>query len=121
MLKDFPVADFSVFSAPIEKLIALNTAKFEAAVATQTAAAQELVALTEARAKALSEVKDFDGYSTFLKAQGELAQTSLTKSISDSQSAVEEAKAYGEEVQKIMTESIEVATKAAKKAAKKAA
>jgi len=119
MLKDFPVVDFSVFSAPIEKLIALNTAKFEAAVATQTAAANELVALTEARTKALSEVKDFDDYSAFLKAQGELAQTSITKSISDSQAAVEEAKAYGEEVQKIMTESYEVATKAAKKTSKK--
>ncbi len=121
MLKDFPVADFSVFSAPIEKLIALNTAQFEAAVATQTAAAKELVAVTESRAKALSEVKDFDGYSAFLKTQGELAQVSMNKSISDSQSAVEEAKAYGEEVQKIMTESLEVATKAAKKAAKKVA
>ena len=118
MLKDFPVADFSVFTAPIEKLVALNTAKFEAAVATQTAAAKELVALAESRTKALSEVKDFDGYSAFLKAQGELAQSSINKSITDSQAAVEEAKAYGEEVQKIMTESLEVATKAAKKSAK---
>jgi len=121
MLKDFPVADFSVFSAPIEKLVALNVSKFEAAVEAQTAAAQELIALAEARTKALAEVKDFDGFSSFLKAQSELAQENVKKSIEDSKTALEEAKAYGEEVQKIMTESLEVATKAAKKAAKKAA
>ncbi len=120
MLKNFPVADFSVFSAPIEKLVALNVSKFEAAVEAQTAAAQELVALTESRTKALSEVKDFDGYANFLKAQGELAQSSMTKTINDSKVAVEEAKAYSEEVQKIMTESLDVASKAAKKTTKKA-
>jgi len=121
MLKNLPIADFSVFSDPIEKLTALNLSKFEAAVAAQTSAAQDLIALTEARTKALSEVKDFNGFSSFLKAQGELAQSNITKSIEDSKAAVEEAKAYGEEVQKILTESLEVATKAAKKTAKKVA
>lgn len=121
MLKDFPIADLTAFSAPIEKLVALNVSKFEAAVEAQTAAAKELVELTNARVKALSEIKNVEGYTSFLKEQSELAQSSIAKAISDSKSSVEEAKAYGEEVKKIIEEGLKVSTAAVKKAVKKAA
>ena len=119
MIKNFQGADFSSFSASIEKLVALNTAKFEAAVQTQTAAAQDLVELTQSRVKALTEVKDFEGLNAFYQEQNELAQKAVAKAIEDSKAAVEEAQSYGEEVKKIVTQSIETATAEVKKAARK--
>jgi phasin family protein len=121
MIKDFQGADFSSFTASIEKLVALNTAKFEAAVQTQTAAAQDLVELTQSRVKALTEVKDFDGLNAFYQEQNELAQKAVAKAVADSKTAVEEAQSYGEEVKKIVTQSVETATAEVKKAAKKVA
>jgi phasin family protein len=109
MLKDMPSFDFQKALAPFQKLVELNVAKIEAAVEAQKAATKDLVELTEARVKAVSSIKDSDSFSAFVKEQAELAQTNASKIIEDSKVAAEEAKAYGEEVQKIITESIEEA------------
>ena len=121
MTTSFPFADFSNVSTSIEKLVALNTSKFEAAVEAQTAATKELVELTQTRIKALTEVKDFDGLNSFCKEQNELAQKAITKAIEDSKVAVDDAVAYGEEVKNITTAGFEAATTEVKKAGKKAA
>jgi len=121
MTNNFQFADFSSFSSSIEKLVALNTSKFEAAVQSQTAAAQELVELTQSRIQALTEVKDFDGLNSFCQEQNELAQKAIAKAIEDGKTAVEEAKSYGEEVKSITTSSIEAVTAEVKKATKKKA
>lgn len=118
MIKDFTNTDFTAFTAPMEKLISLNVSKFETAVEKQTAAAKELVELTEARTKAMAEIRDYDGMTKFLNDQNKLVQSSIAKAIEDSKNAIEEAKAYGEEVKKIFTESFETLT-SAKKSTKK--
>jgi phasin family protein len=109
MLNDIPAFDFQKALAPFQKLIELNVAKIEAAVEAQKSATQGLVALTEERVKAASSIKDADSFSAFVKEQAEIAQTNASKMIEDSKVAADEAKAYGEEVQKIITESIEEA------------
>lgn len=109
MLKDIPSFDFQKALAPFQKLVDLNVSKIESAVEAQKAAAKGLVELTEARVKAASEIKDVDSFNAFVKEQAELAQSNAKKMIEDSKAAAEEAKAYGEEVQKIITESIEEA------------
>ncbi|RLA20990.1 MAG: phasin family protein [Gammaproteobacteria bacterium] len=109
MLKDIPSFDFQKALAPFQKLVELNVAKIEAAVEAQKAATKDLVALTEARVKAASGIKDADSFSAFVKEQADIAKTNATKIVEDSKVAAEEAKAYGEEVQKIITESIEEA------------
>ncbi len=119
MLKEFTPVDFTKALESMQKIADLNVAKIEAAVEAQKAAAQSLVELTEARVKAATEIKDYDGFVSFVKEQSELAQSSVEKLVEDSKVAVEDAQAYGEEVQKILGEATEVP--AAKPAAKKAA
>ncbi len=108
-MTNFQMPDLTALTNPMQKLIDLNVAKIEAAVAAQQDAAKNLVELTEARAKAASEIKDYEGFVSFMKSQAELAQANVQKLSADSQAAVEEARAYGEEVQKIMKESVESA------------
>ena len=122
MLKEFAPVDFTKAFESMQKIADLNVAKIEAAVEAQKAATQGLVELTEARVKAATEIKDYDGFVAFVKEQSELAQTSVEKLIEDSKGAVEDAQAYGEEVQKILGEVAEAPAKpAAKPAVKKAA
>ncbi len=106
-MTNFQMPDLTALTNPVQKLIDLNVAKIEAAVAAQQAAAKNLVELTEARAKAAGDIKDYDGFVSFMKSQAELAQANVEKLSADSQAAVEEARAYGEEVQKIMKDSLE--------------
>ncbi len=120
MMKEFPF-DFTAFTKPIEKLTELNIAKFEAAIEKQTEAAKELISLTEQRSKALAEVKDIESFTAFLKRQNEIAQETVKKTVEESKAALEEAKAYNEEVQKIIAESIEAVSSTPKKTSKKAA
>ncbi len=119
MIKEFPMTDMSVFTAPFEKMMSLNVAKFEEAIEKQTAVAKELAELTEARTKAFTEIKDPEGLTAFMKDQSALAKDYLSKSVSDSKAAVEEAKSYGEELKKIYTDYMESVFPAAAKATKK--
>lgn len=119
MIKEFPMTEMSVFTAPIEKMMSLNVAKFEAAVEKQTAAAKELAELAEARTKAFTEIKDFDGFSAFMKDQSTLAKDYMSKAVTESKETMDEAKAYGEEVKKIYTDYMDSVFPAAKKAVKK--
>jgi len=106
MLKNLPVVDFTKFAAPVRQLTELNVARFEAAVKVQNVAVKELVELTESRVKAAAEIKDFDGLVSFVKDQTELAKSRTEKLIDDSKVAVEDAKSYGEDVQKILSEGL---------------
>lgn len=118
MLKEFAPVDLTKAFESMQKIADLNVAKIEAAVEAQKATTQSLVELTEARVKAATEIKDYDGFVAFVKEQSELAQSSVEQLIEDSKGAIEDAKAYGEEIQKILGEVAEVP--AAKPAAKKA-
>ncbi len=106
-MTEFKMPDLTALTNPMQKLIDLNVAKIEAAVEAQQAAAKNLVELTEARAKAAAEIKDYEDLLAFMKEQAELAQSNVEKLTAESKAAVEEARAYGEEVQKIMKESID--------------
>jgi len=107
--------------APAKKLAELNKAQFEKAVASQQAAAKEYVALTEARIKAATAIKDLEGLNAFVKDQVELAQSSFEKVQADSKVLIEDAKAYNEEVIKLVQEGNAVVTKEVKETVKKAA
>lgn len=107
--------------APAKKLAELNKAQFEKAVASQQAAAKEYVALTEARIKAATAIKDIEGLNAFVKDQVELAQSSFEKVQADSKVLIEDAKAYNEEVIKLVQEGNAVVTKEVKETVKKAA
>ncbi len=121
MLKEFAPVDFTKAFESMQKIADLNVAKIEAAIEMQKSATQSLVELTEARVKAASEIKDYDGFVSFVKVQSELTQSSVEKLIEDSKGAVEEAQVYGEEVQKILGEVTETAKPVAKKVATKKA
>lgn len=122
MLKELPVVDFTAAFESVQKLADLNVAKIEAAVETQKAATKSLVELTEARIKAATEIKDYDGYVAFMTEQAELAQSSIEKLVEDAKTAGEEAKVYAEEVKTILTSISEAPKPAPKKSrAKKAA
>lgn len=107
--------------APAKKLAELNKAQIEKAVATQQAAAKEYVALTEARIKAATAIKDIAGLNTFVKEQVELAKSGFEKVQADSKVLVEDVKSYNEEVIKLVQEGNAVVTKEVKATVKKAA
>jgi len=106
---------------PAKKLAELNKAQIEKAVATQQTAAKEYVALTEARIKAATAIKDIAGLNTFVQEQIELAKSSFEKVQADSKVLAEDVKAYNEEVIKIVQEGNAVVTKEVKATVKKAA
>ena len=113
--------NLDVLLAPAKKLAELNKAQMEKAIAAQQTAAKEYVALTEARIKAATAIKDIAGLNTFVKDQVELAKSSFEKVQADSKVLVEDAKAYNEEVIKLVQEGNAVVTKEVKETVKKAA
>ena len=112
MFKNIPTADFSAFSAPVQKLIELNTATMTKAFELQKAAFEKQVAQSQADFKAVSEIKDPKALTSFVAAKTEEA-----KKKADAQVAAESTKAYFTEVQAILTESKDVIVNAAKKSA----
>ena len=113
MFNNLPAADFSVFAAPVQKLIELNTAAMTKAFELQQAAAQKQIAQSQASFKAALEIKDADGLTSFVTEQSEIAKTSLEALKTEAEVATESAKAYFSEVQAIMAESKDVIVKAA--------
>jgi len=97
--------DFNAFSAPITKLIELNKSQFEKMAAAQQEAAKSYIALTEARIKAASGIKDADALKAFAQDQVELAKTGLEKVVADGKSLFEDTKAYNEQVLNLVKES----------------
>ncbi len=107
MFNQFQNVDFSLFTVPAQKITDLNVATFNAAFEAQQAAAKSLVSLTEERSKAAMEIKDFDGFVAFAKAQGEIAQSSAQTLAEDSKVVVANAQTYFAAVQSILTDSQE--------------
>ncbi len=89
--------------APVKKLAELNKVQIEKAIASQQVVAKEYVALTEARIKAATAIKDVAGLNAFVKEQVELAKSGFEKVQADSKVLVDDVKAYNEEVIKLVT------------------
>jgi phasin family protein len=106
MTTELPYTKLSKVYEPIQKLIDLNLQKFQSAVTAQSEATKNFVELADARIKAASEIKDFDALAAFIKEQAEIARTNIEKLIEESKSATDQAVAYGNEVQKILNESL---------------
>jgi len=119
--KGYIMLNLDVLLAPAKKLAELNKAQIEKVIASQQAAAKEYVALTEARIKAATAIKDIEGLNAFVQDQVELAKSSFEKVQADSKVLVEDAKAYNEEVIKLVQEGNAVVTKEVKATAKKVA
>ncbi len=116
--------NLDAFLAPAKKMAEFNKFQIEKAIETQRAAVkeyEEYVALTEARIKAATAIKDAEGFTTFVKEQVELAQNGFEKAVADSKVLVEGVKTYNEEVIKLVQEGNAVITKEVKATAKKAA
>lgn len=94
--------DFESFVAPAVKLAELNKATMEKMVAAQQAAAKEAVQLTEARINAALQIKDVNGLTAFMEDQVALLKSGSEKAVADSKSLIEDIKAYGEEVMKLL-------------------
>ena len=107
--------------APAKKIAELNKAQIEKAVAIQQAATKDFVALTEARFKAVTAIKDITSLNAFVEEQFELAQSGFEKAQAESKVFIEDAKAYNEKVIKLVQEGGAVVTKEAKATVKKAA
>lgn len=107
--------------APAKKIAELSKLQIEKAMATQQAAAKEYVALTEARMKAASAIKDVEGLNAFVKEQVELAKSGFEKVQADSKVLAADAKAFNEEVMKLVKESSTAATEEVKTSVKKLA
>ena len=124
MTNQFPYTNLARIYEPIQKLIDLNLQKFQSAVSAQSAATKSFVEQTDARIKAASEIKDFDALASFIKEQAEIARGNMEKLIEESKLATDEVVAYGNEVQKILNESLSSMTAPeppVKKTAKKSA
>lgn len=117
MFNNIQATDFSAFGAPVQKMIELNKATLTKAFELQQAAAKKQIAQSQASFKAALEIKDAKGLTSFVTAQSEIAKSNLETLKTDVQVAAESTKAYFVEVQTILTESKDVAVKAAKKAA----
>ncbi|MCP3672395.1 MAG: hypothetical protein GY814_18585 [Gammaproteobacteria bacterium] len=105
MFKEFQNLNNSLFSVPVQKIIDLNIATFNAVVKTQQAESESLLSLAEERSKAALKISDLDGFIAFLKEQGEITQTNAQKFIDGNNVAVKDAQAYISEVQAIMSDS----------------
>ncbi len=113
MFNNIPAFDLNAFTATIEKIVALNTATITKAAETQQAAARSLLTLSQERAKAALEIKDPEGYITFVTEQAEIARSTIEELLKNSQAATRDAEAYFAEIQAILSESQEAAAKAA--------
>ena len=113
MFNNIQATDFSVFGAPVQKLIELNTAAMTKAFELQQAAAQKQIAQSQASLKAAMGIKDAEGLTSFVTEQSEIAKTNLEALTTEAQASVEISKAYFAEVQAILTEGNEVVVKAA--------
>ena len=112
--------NFEKVLGPVQKLVELNKAQVEKAVAAQQEAAKNYVELTEARIKAASGIKDQEALTAFVKEQVELAQNSYEKFVADSKDLFADAKAYSEEVLKLVQEANATVTEEVKTAVEKA-
>ena len=106
MTSEIPYANLSKMYEPIQKLIDLNLQQFQSAVSAQSAATKNFVEQTDARIKAATEIKDFDALAVFVKEQAEIARSNMEKLIEESKLATDQVVAYGNEVQKILNESL---------------
>jgi len=113
MFNTIPAADLSAFSAPVKKLIELNTATMNKAFEAQKAAAEKQLAQSHANFKAVMAIKDTKALTSFVTEQSELAKANLETLKAEAQVAADNAKAYFAEVQAIMTESKDAVVKAA--------
>ncbi|MEH6624823.1 MAG: hypothetical protein V7739_00125 [Motiliproteus sp.] len=123
-MKNMDLSAFAAFTAPIQKIVDLNTATFTKAFEAQKAAAENQMSLCQARAQAAMEIKDVEGLTAFVTKQTEMAQSSIQELTESTQVAAKDAQSYFTKVQAILTEGQAVVTKAApakKSAAKKAA
>ncbi len=127
MFNNLPTADFSAFTAPVQKLIELNTATMTKAFELQKAAIEKQIAQSQADFKAVLEIKDVEALTSFVTVKSEAAKASLATLKAESEVATESAKAYFAEVQAILTEGKDAVVQAAtpkaavtKTAAKKA-
>ncbi len=119
-----PYTDFSKMFEPVQKLVELNISKFDQAVANQTVASKTFIEQAEAQIKSATEVQSYDALVAFMKEQTEIAKNNMEQMIADSKTATEEVVAYSQEVQKILSESVDMAKPAAstkKSAGKKVA
>ena len=107
--------------APAKKIADLQKVQIEKAIASQQAATKEYVSSMEARIKAATAIKDMEGLNAFVKDQVELAKSAFEKVQADSKVLVEDAKAYNEEIMKLVKESSAVATKEVKTTVKQIA
>jgi len=94
---------------PVQKLVELNVAKFDQAVASQTAASKSFIEQAEAQIKSATEIQSYDALVAFMKEQTEVAKTNMEQLIAESKTATEEVVAYSQEVQKILSESVDAA------------
>ncbi|MCP4125956.1 MAG: hypothetical protein GY753_02700 [Gammaproteobacteria bacterium] len=105
MFKEFQSLNNSLFSVPVQKIIDLNIATFNAVVKTQQAESESLLSLAEERSKAALKINDLDDFIAFMKEQGEITQTNAQKFIDGNNVAVKDAQVYISEVQAIMSDS----------------
>lgn len=106
MSNEIPYTKLSKLYEPVQKLIDLNLEKFQSAVTAQSQATKEFIEQADARILAASEIKDFDALAAFIKEQTEIARTSMEKMIEESKTATDQVVAYGNEVQKILNDSL---------------
>ncbi|SFG52057.1 hypothetical protein [Neptunomonas qingdaonensis] len=116
MFNNLPTADFSAFSAPVQKLVELNTATFTKAFELQKATAEKQIAQAQADFKALSSIKDVEALTSFVNTKSEEAKANLEALQTEAQASVASSQAYFAEVQAILSESTSAAKAPAKKA-----
>ncbi|MFT6913882.1 MAG: hypothetical protein ACJAWL_000168 [Motiliproteus sp.] len=104
MFKTIPAVDLSAFSAPVQKLVELNTAVITKAVEAQKAGLESQTAQFQARVQAAMNIKDAAGFSEFITEQTELAKSSVTELTENSKVATEQVQAYFAEVQALLSE-----------------
>ena len=113
MFTNIPAVDFSLFTAPVQKIVDLNIATISKAVEEQQAATMSLISASKERASIAFGIKDVEGLVAFSKEQAEIAKASADDLAEKSQASAKNAEAYFKAVQVIVTESSKAITKKA--------
>ncbi|MDO6564821.1 hypothetical protein Q4488_15665 [Amphritea sp. 1_MG-2023] len=103
MFKSIPTANFTAFSAPVQKLIELNTTTFTQAFELHKAAMEKQIAQVQVDLKMFSAIKDAEAFTTFVTAKSEETKAKIEALQSEAKLAAESSKAYFTEVQAILT------------------
>ena len=101
-------AQFEKFAAPIKEINDLTVKNFETVIGLQLKSVEENAKIGIEQAKSATEIKDADGWKSYLNAQAEITQQYNDKLVESTKNVVELGNAFSNEIQRIVKEAFTV-------------